>query len=232
MRLLTVLLPIMRLCVLGMLALLFVRDVMRRHPEHLPWTPLVLDAPIGWATGTKLAELRGDIPRCRALLAAAGVAVRPAADLRRISRCRIADAVQVDRLGLPLLPGKVVLSCPMAAATYVWVQQVVRPAARATLGADATAIGNLGSYNCRTIAGSERLSEHATANAIDIGAIRLANGGSVAVARDWGKGSRGTFLRKIRDGGCRLFRVVLSPDYNAAHRDHLHVDLGTFGSCR
>jgi hypothetical protein len=28
----------------------------------------------------------------------------------------------------------------------------------------------------------------------------------------------------VRDGACRLFATVLSPDYNAAHRDHLHLD--------
>ena len=40
----------------------------------------------------------------------------------------------------------------------------------------------------------------------------------------------------LRDGACGLFATVLSPDYNAAHRDHFHLDQaarGRFGGvCR
>jgi len=45
------------------------------------------------------------------------------------------------------------------------------------------------------------------------------------VLRDW-KGSQpnAAFLRDVRDGACRLFSTTLSPDYNAAHADHLHLD--------
>nr|MBA3526869.1 extensin family protein [Sphingomonas sp.] len=38
------------------------------------------------------------------------------------------------------------------------------------------------------------------------------------------------FLREVRDGACRLFPTVLSPDYNAAHRDHLHLDVANRGT--
>ncbi len=110
------------------------------------------------------------------------------------------------------------------------VAAVVVPAARAA-GDRATAITDLGSYNCRTIAGSDRLSEHATANAVDVSGIRLAHG-EVVIARDWrDRGPRGALARRLRDGACRLFRVVLSPDYNAAHQDHLHLDMGRGRGC-
>jgi hypothetical protein len=33
---------------------------------------------------------------------------------------------------------------------------------------------------------------------------------------------KGCFLRKVREGGCRLFGVFLSPDHNDADRDRLH----------
>ena len=39
-------------------------------------------------------------------------------------------------------------------------------------------------------------------------------------------------LRRVRDGACGWFRAVLSPDYNAAHRDHLHLDYGRWSTCR
>ena len=40
------------------------------------------------------------------------------------------------------------------------------------------------------------------------------------------------FLREVRDGACGYFNVVLSPDYNADHHDHLHVDMGWYRTCR
>ena len=39
-------------------------------------------------------------------------------------------------------------------------------------------------------------------------------------------------LKTSWDGGCRFFDGVLSPDYNAAHRDHLHLDRGPWWFCR
>jgi hypothetical protein len=45
------------------------------------------------------------------------------------------------------------------------------------------------------------------------------------VLRDWsGGGDKAAFLRNVRDGACDVFATTLSPDYNAAHRDHLHLD--------
>ena len=46
---------------------------------------------------------------------------------------------------------------------------------------------------------------------------------------DWpGDGPRGaegaSFLRRVRDGACRVFSTVLTPDYNDAHANHLHLD--------
>ena len=40
------------------------------------------------------------------------------------------------------------------------------------------------------------------------------------------------FLRRIRDGACGLFGTVLSPDYNAPHADHLHMDMAAWSVCR
>ncbi len=39
-------------------------------------------------------------------------------------------------------------------------------------------------------------------------------------------------LRDARRGACRFFDGVLGPDYNAAHRDHFHLETGGFGMCR
>jgi hypothetical protein len=40
------------------------------------------------------------------------------------------------------------------------------------------------------------------------------------------------FLRRIRDDACRIFGTVLSPDYNAVHADHLHLEATDTRFCR
>lgn len=222
---------LLQLLVVAGFALFVARDYLHRHPQDAPWTPLDLTAPIGWATAAKLAALRDHPAQCRALLTAAGVAFGPEPPRRDGPGCSLADAVRVTDPGIPLRPGGLALSCPLAAALTVWSRQVVAPAARAA-GSRATAITDFGSYNCRTIAGSDRPSEHATAGAIDISGVRLANGDVVTIARDWhDHGPRGVFAHALRRGACRLFAVTLSPDYNTAHHDHLHLDMGRFHVC-
>ena len=78
----------------------------------------------------------------------------------------------------------------------------------------------------------------ATADAVDIAAFRLADGTAISIVADWAEpGAKAAFLHRVRDGGCDLFATVLSPDYNAAHADHVHFDQaqrGAFGwrGCR
>jgi hypothetical protein len=77
------------------------------------------------------------------------------------------------------------------------------------------------------------VSQHATANALDVAAFRLSDGRTVRVREDWNDpGERGAFLHAVRDGACSVFAVTLSPDYNAAHHDHLHLDMGRGPFCR
>jgi hypothetical protein len=39
-------------------------------------------------------------------------------------------------------------------------------------------------------------------------------------------------VRDLHQGACGFFDAVLGPDYNAAHRDHLHLDRGAYRACR
>jgi len=74
----------------------------------------------------------------------------------------------------------------------------------------------MGTYACRSIAGSGRLSEHATANAVDVAAFILADGRRISVLEGWNGDERhARFLRSVRVSACRRFNTVLSPDYNA-----------------
>jgi hypothetical protein len=133
-----------------------------------------------------------------------------------------------------------IMQCPLAVRYVIWDRQVLQPAAEAVYGSRAVAVNTYGTYACRRIYGStettDRPSEHARANALDVASITLADGRTVSVETDWdGQGPNGTagagFLRRLRDGACRVFSTVLTPDYNAAHQDHLHLDGAPHGLC-
>ena len=94
---------------------------------------------------------------------------------------------------------------------------------------------HLGTHACRNVnhAGAGRRSQHATANAIDVAGFVLQDRREVRLARDWsGAPAEAAFLRAVRDGACRWFNGVLGPEYNAAHQDHFHLDMGPWRSCR
>jgi hypothetical protein len=96
-------------------------------------------------------------------------------------------------------------------------------------------VDHLGSFACRNMYSRENgaRSQHATANALDIAGFRLADGRTISVLKEWSKENPDArFLRQVREGACDTFNVVLSPDYNAAHRDHFHLDMGPWWICR
>lgn len=202
----------------------------RRHPQDLPWTPLDLSQPVGMSTGRKLTALTQDRAACLALLDRAGIRYTALPDRSEGAQCGYDDAVRFGSGGarsIGFRPATLGVSCPVAASLAVWEWDAVQPAARALLGSEVVAIDHLGSYNCRRIGGrnDRDWSEHARANAVDIAGFRLADGRRISVIRDWkDQGPAGQFLRQVRDRACALFATTLSPDYNAAHADHLHLD--------
>jgi hypothetical protein len=148
--------------------------------------------------------------------------------------CSAINAVLVQSFSVPVTNTKAV-QCPVARALTLWVRGPVQASALAVFGSRVTRIESMGTYACRKIIGgnSGQLSEHARANAIDISAFILANGRRVTVETGWqGDADERRFLRDIRDKACRQFQTVLSPDYNAAHYNHLHFDMGRGPYCR
>jgi hypothetical protein len=202
----------------------------RSHPEDVPWTGLDLARPIGLFTGTKVAALGRRGARCMTLLGHAGVRFTQLPARHDGEECGYDDAVRLIPAGaLPLAfrPGDLGVSCPVAAGLALWDWHVVQPAALARFGQRVASVEHFGSYSCRRIYGrpSGAWSEHSGANAIDVAGFVLEDGTRISVAWDWhGKSAKARFLHDVRDGGCRVFSTILSPDYNAAHRDHLHLD--------
>ncbi len=216
---------------LALTLLLLLYAMVRDRPEDLPWTKLDLSQPVGLFTGRKLAALTDDFPACRRALDKAGVRYTALAPLSEENgKCGYEDAVRFGAGGarrIRLAPSDLGMSCPVAAALTVWEWEVVQPAAQRHFGQKVAEIEHFGSYNCRRMYNREGASwsEHATADAVDIAAFRLADGTRITLVGDWeAKGSKARFLRDVRDGACGTFSTVLSPDYNAAHRDHFHLD--------
>lgn len=145
--------------------------------------------------------------------------------------CDLVDVVHVEAAASRLKPGFDV-TCAMAAGLSWYLDELQRLAEQ-HLNNRVKRIDHLGTYNCRTIGESSRLSEHASANAIDIAAFELSDGRRIAVRTDWGDDTpAGRFLAAAHDAACGLFNVVLGPDYNDAHHDHFHLDMGGFRLCR
>ncbi len=126
------------------------------------------------------------------------------------------------------------MTCRMAEMMDSWLEKSVQPAARQHLGARVKTIHHYGVFSCRSIRGrSSRMSQHAFSNAIDITGFTLTNGRRITVLRDWDDmGPEGKFLRDIARGACQAFKVTLTPEYNADHRDHFHLDAGIWRACR
>lgn len=210
-----------------------------RHPQHNPWAALDIADPVGFATARKLAALVADGAGCQQMLRDAGIAFEPFAPAGS-GQCRAEGRTQIGASalgGVTLSPAGAAPRCAISLSLHLWVRDVVQPMAMRHLGRRVVGIEHLGTYNCRRIAGTDRQSEHATANAIDIAAFVLSDGRRVVIRDHWdARDGRSAFLRAVRDGGCDVFATVLSPDYNRAHADHLHLDqarrVAGWGVCR
>lgn len=145
--------------------------------------------------------------------------------------CGIADAVRVTAVGGVALSRPTRMTCGTARALDDWVRNGLIPTVGRT-GGGAVALNVAAGYSCRprnNQAGA-RLSEHSRGNAIDISAIRLANGERLSVLEDWGRGAKGRLLRTLWQKACGPFGTVLGPESDRFHRDHFHFDVADYRS--
>ncbi len=146
--------------------------------------------------------------------------------------CEVSGAIAVNGFSTARIKTED-MRCALAARLYVWERHQLQPAARRILGEEISEVQHFGSYNCRTMRGGRSMSEHATANAFDVSGFKTKSGKLISVKREWGRATpEGVFLAVARDGLCAWFNATLSPDYNADHADHFHVDMGLWGTCR
>jgi hypothetical protein len=218
----------------SLLALGLSRGRLSVPPEWSPWAPLDLDATPNVLTRYKLSRLSGDSELCARVLAGAAMTYRSLPDEATGSSCGLFDAVTIERTTSDVGP-PFSLTCRAAVSLALWEKHAVAPAAELHFASPVQRIEHFGSYACRNVYGRPNAtrSRHATAEAFDVAGFVLADGNRIRVLGDWNEPSpEAGFLRDVRDGACRFFDGVLSPDYNAAHRDHLHLDRGPYRYCR
>lgn len=200
-----------------------------------PTQPLQISDPVTPITGWKLNRAVATIDQCTATLAG-HARWQVMSDLQDSPQCHIRGRIDLRSVGQANL-ADVETRCALALRMAMWEQHSLQPAARDILGTQVSGIDHFGSYSCRrmrTSAGtSSRWSTHATANAIDIAGFRFADGRSTRLLRDWESGGEmADFLRAAKAGACDWFNLTLSPDYNALHADHFHLQSTGWGLCR
>jgi hypothetical protein len=148
--------------------------------------------------------------------------------IRGPGECGGEDLVRLEAIVLPnkhkvAVTPPATLRCTMATAIADWVRtDVVAIAGR--LGSEPAGLDNYDSYECRgfnRIPGAH-LSEHGRANALDVRAIKLADGRAVALTdRNVPREVREEVLHSV----CARFMTVLGPDSDWYHEEHIHLDL-------
>lgn len=202
-------------------------------PNSLPWRPVELDQKPHWLAHWQARALHADPVLCRDALTRAKVDFMPMADKETGEQCGFKDVVRTQRSAIAynIMPNT---TCGMAAG-LVWYQNQLQEIARREMGASLTRIEQIGTYACRNVNNAEdgNRSQHAGANAMDISDFRFADGRSASVARDFGRDTaQGRFLAAAHDAACGIFNAVLGPNYNRAHADHFHFDMGPSWICR
>jgi hypothetical protein len=135
---------------------------------------------------------------------------------------RLEAVVLPDRKQVAVRPAAI-LRCGMAAAIADWVRTDMAPFAQ---GLDTTLseLDNFDSFECRgrnRVSGA-KMSEHGRANALDIRALKFANGQSLSLTdRGVAREQREAVLHSV----CARFTTVLGPGSDWYHEDHIHLDL-------
>lgn len=175
--------------------------------------------------------------QCTSDLLRDGVRFRALPDQYFGGGCSAVGAVQLLDIGVPVT-NLGAMRCGLARTFAAWIRYGAQPAARQILGSELVRVESMGTYACRNVVGRgdqpARLSGHAIANAADVGAFVLADGRRISVLGGWTSPDPQVraFLTTVRRSACRRFGTVLSPDYNAAHANHLHLEDDAARFCR
>jgi len=129
------------------------------------------------------------------------------------------------------LPDEPILSCKFVERFGHWLGDLAGPLIAGRLNSDAKTVRTGPGYECRNRNRAEnaKLSAHANGLAVDIMSFELANGQTLTVKPDSDERARAT-VQALRTAACGWFTTVLGPGADAAHAEHMHVDILPHGS--
>ena len=166
---------------------------------------------------------------CLAELTALGTKFQTAEPIDDGKGCGIKQPIEVSEALPGIGLGGAAMRCKTALAMAHWLKDTVQPALNIAMpGRRITGIVPGSTYDCRLRNGAStgKISEHARGNAIDVAAFKLDNGETLEMKpRAEDSTMEGAFQRTATAGACLHFATVLSPGSDAAHQDHLHLDV-------
>jgi hypothetical protein len=197
-------------------------------PETPPEVPTVSNAP-----GAREAD------PCLESLRAAGFEIEPT-EPPQVSNelCRIDTPVRLKVVPVPSKPETSVrladqptLACRFAERFGHWIGDLVAPLVAGIKQTELKAVRTGPGFECRNRnrVQTGKLSAHAEGLAIDITGFELANGSTLRIKPEVGT-APDPALASLRTAACGWFTTVLGPGSDAAHHDHLHVDIQQHGS--
>jgi hypothetical protein len=171
----------------------------------------------------RAADIRFDIPTIRATSNATCVIEIPVRLKSIATRTRAAIDVR--------LPEEPVVSCQYAERLANWLGHLVAPLIAGRMSAELRAVRTGPGYECRNRNGAAtgKLSAHAIGKAIDISGFELSNGKFVPIKPDGDEAMR-EVVDAARTAACGWFTTVLGPGSDAAHTDHMHLDMALHGA--
>jgi hypothetical protein len=167
---------------------------------------------------------------CRAELKTIGAAFEEAPAVSDGKACGIDKPVLLKTLpgGIKVEP-EATVRCDTALQLARWMEGSVKPSLEAAMpGETITGVAQASAYVCKNRNGAEdgKISEHAFGNAVDIAGFTLKSGKSVTIRpADKDSSLEGAFQRAITEAACLYFTTVLDPGSDAAHQNHLHLDV-------
>jgi len=180
-----------------------------------------------------------DLSACHQELVDRGIGFEPTVrtidfpEDRPDKECEIIDPVWVESpvFGVDLkyydgeVTPRVLAACDMAHSLADTIEDVAPHGV--------SALRHIGTYNCRMIGGTDMLSEHSFATAIDIFGFEFDDGRLWTLEDHWEHDTSspttdaGQFLYEAahRWYDDWVWNIILTPNYNLAHDNHFHVDL-------
>jgi hypothetical protein len=171
---------------------------------------------------------------CIARLASVGIAAERAEIKAADAACGVAEPVRVltvrEAGGRVIrLPDRPILSCAMAERFGRFAADMAAPLALGVHGKALTTVWTGPGFECRPrnrVAGA-KMSSHSRGEAVDIMGVELQGGQRITVEGATGDALR--FVTALRAAACGVFSTVLGPGADAAHADHLHLDIEARG---